>query len=78
MHLRDRLYAFLRADELAHNAHNARRDKMASSTSPLPIIDKIGNAHTHTHVCVYTRPVHKNIFLEFPKMKGSFVLHFDR
>ena len=47
MHLRDRLYAFLSADELAHNAHNARRDKMASSTSPLPIIDKIGNAGTH-------------------------------
>ena len=47
------MYAFLRADELAHNAHNARRDKMASSTSPLPIIGKIGNAHTHTHTYVY-------------------------
>ena len=24
------------------------------------------------------RPVHKNIFLEFPKMPGSFMLHFDK
>ena len=23
------------------------------------------------------RPVHKNLFLEFPKMPGSFMLHFD-
>ena len=27
---------------------------------------------------VYTRPVHKNLFLEFPKNPGSFMLHFDR
>ena len=25
-----------------------------------------------------TRPVHKNLFLEFPKNPGSFRLHFDR
>ena len=29
-------------------------------------------------MCVCIRPVHKNIFLEFPKMPGSVVLHFDR
>ena len=26
---------------------------------------------------LHTRPVHKNLFLEFPKMPGSFMLHFD-
>ena len=26
---------------------------------------------------VYTRPVHKNFFLEFPKYPGRFMLHFD-
>ena len=25
-----------------------------------------------------SRPVHKNLFLEFPKNPGSFMLHFDR
>ena len=24
-----------------------------------------------------TRPVHKNLFLEFPKYPGRFMLHFD-
>ena len=24
------------------------------------------------------RPVHKNLFLEFPKYPGIFMLHFDR
>ena len=35
-------------------------------------------AQTQTgHVSwVYTRPVHKNLFLEFPKMQGRFMLHF--
>ena len=28
--------------------------------------------------CMDTRPVHKNLFLEFPKMQGRFMLHFDR
>ena len=28
-------------------------------------------------VKMFTRPVHKNIFLEFPKMPGGFVLPFD-
>ena len=33
----------------------------------------------NAQVClVYTRPIHKNLFLEFPKMPGSFMLHFDR
>ena len=27
---------------------------------------------------VHTRPLHKNLFWEFPKMKGRFILHFDR
>ena len=27
---------------------------------------------------VVIRPVHKYLFLEFPKMPGSFMLHFDR
>ena len=27
---------------------------------------------------VMIRPVHKNLFLEFPKMQGRFMLHFDR
>ena len=27
---------------------------------------------------VAIRPVHKNLFLEFPKYPGSFMLHFDR
>ena len=27
---------------------------------------------------VCTRPVHKNLFLEFPKMPGSFELHLDK
>ena len=27
---------------------------------------------------VYVRPVHKNLFLEFPKIQGRFMLHFDR
>ena len=26
---------------------------------------------------VVTRPVHKNLFLEFPKYPGRFMLHFD-
>ena len=26
----------------------------------------------------FTRPVQKNLFLEFPKYPGSFMLHFDR
>ena len=26
---------------------------------------------------IYTRPVHKNLFLEFPKYPGRFMLHFD-
>ena len=28
------------------------------------------------YVCI--RLVHKNLFLEFPKYPGSFMLHFDR
>ena len=27
---------------------------------------------------MYIRPVHKNLFLEFPQNPGSFMLHFDR
>ena len=27
---------------------------------------------------VYIRPVQKNLFLEFLKMQGTFMLHFDR
>ena len=27
---------------------------------------------------MYIRPVHKNFFLEFPKMQGSFELNFDK
>ena len=26
---------------------------------------------------MHTRPVHKNLFLEFPKYPGRFMLHFD-
>ena len=26
---------------------------------------------------IYIRPVHKNLFLEFPKYPGRFMLHFD-
>ena len=27
---------------------------------------------------VGSRPAHKNLFLEFPKISGTFMLHFDR
>ena len=33
---------------------------------------------THLDVCMNTRPVHKNLSLEFSKNPGSFMLHFDR
>ena len=29
-------------------------------------------------ILLHSRPVHKNLFWEFPKMPGSFMLHFDR
>ena len=31
-----------------------------------------------TTLCVHTRPVHKNLFLEFPNMPCSFVVYVDR
>ena len=31
----------------------------------------------YVFACVYIRPVHKNLFLEFPKYPGRFMLHFD-
>ena len=69
------LLAFLGKEEAWWVSAQADADKPQAPEDPVqrhqPCLELV-------IVNIYIRPVHKNLFLEFPKMQGRFMLHFDR
>ena len=44
---------------------------------PRAYVEGLGEVSVIHSSSLVTRPVHKNLFLEFPKYPGRFMLHFD-
>ena len=50
------------------------------SKSQLPVFVKFTQTHFYVssiNMNMHIRPVHKKLFMEFPKYQGRFMLHFD-